>query len=122
MQEYKIEVVVHGIDNLQEELQAAYDNGAAGMFVLMPQEEGVKIVFEREYSDDAEFIEQRMVTGTTLQRAVCEQLADELEESGAMSLSKVVATLRSNPTVYDDKGLPFSAYIGFVPMQAQATA
>ncbi len=122
MQEYKIEVVVPGIDNLQEELQAAYDNGAAGMFVLMPQEEGVKIVFEREYSDDAEFIEQRMATGTTLQRAVCEQLADELEESGAMSLSKVVAALRSNPTVYDDKGLPFSAYIGFVPMQAQATA
>lgn len=122
MQEYKIEVVVSGIENLQQKLQAAYDAGAAGSFNLLPQGEGVKIVFERQYSDDAEYIEQRMANGTTLQRAVCEQLADELEETGAECLSQVVATLRTDAAVYDDKGLPFSAYIGFVPTQARTSA
>ncbi len=121
MQDYKIEVVVPTIDNLQQQLQAAYDEGAAGMFDLISKEESVKIVFHREYGEDAEYIEERMAKGDSLQKAVCEQLADELKECGPDQLSPVVAALRSDATAYDDKGISFSAYIGFIPTQAQAS-
>ena len=83
----------------------------------------MKIVFEREYGDDAPMIEERMVKGTPLQQAVCDQLAAELVESGPECLSPVVTALRDGGAeAYDDKGLPFSSYIGFVPTQHSAAA
>lgn len=99
MQDYKIEVLVPTIDKLKELLQGACDNGAAGMFTLEKKSEGMKIVFEREYSEDAPFIEGRMAAGVPLKQALCDQLAQELTEYDPISLAPVLAALKSDAAV-----------------------
>lgn len=94
MNSYKIEVTVKHIDNLQSLLQEAYDNGAYGSFRFTQHGDKVKIVFDRDYLTDAEYIEPRLSYGRTLQQAVCEQVADEFEELGDTALAPVVEALR----------------------------
>lgn len=96
---YQIEIEVPAIEGLQQKLQSAYDSGAAGFFKLHAAGEAVKIVFDREISDDVGYIEWRMERGIGASRAACEQLAAEFDESSPGDLGPVILALRSGAGV-----------------------
>lgn len=92
---YKISTSILSIAGLRELLQEACDNGVAGTFELSDAGKGeTKIVFERELSEDAKYIEARTAQGFKPKFAACFQLATEIEELGSEKLLPLVRELK----------------------------
>ena len=98
---YKIQIDITAPNlpsDLQDALQFAYDDGAAGFFQFEHiSDNAVRITFERDIGEDADYIDDMVAKGLSYEAAACEQLARELKEFGEGSLNEVVAALRSGP-------------------------
>lgn len=107
---YSISITVKDFtrtSQLRDELRAAYDGGAAGLFEITEIDQSTKrIDFERNFGEDYEMLEERVAKGCSMHQAACEQLADELVKLNpeVTSLATVIGALR-DPNVATVFGL-----------------
>lgn len=84
-------------------LQRGFDDGAAGLFQVIPTASpGFMVLFERDAGEDAEFVAQRMMQERLdVKAAAIAQLLAELEDSDLGAASNIVDALRQRGHCFD---------------------